>query len=239
MTAFDILEGVINDSGYVEDLQSQGTEEAEDRIENIEELYNAVRQFQEANEDSSLAGFLANASLASDLDNLQEGQKAVSLMTLHSAKGLEFPVVFLVGLEQGLFPHSRSLQDPKALEEERRLCYVGITRAQEQLFLSHARQRRLWGDREPAIPSQFLAELPEELIVTNAKKRPKNTPKLQVVAGGAGNWQVGDKIVHRSFGLGEITHVFGKGTKISLAIKFPDLGQKILDPQVTVLQKVE
>lgn len=238
MNAFDILEGIINDSGYVDDLQSQGTEEAEDRIENIEELYNAVRQFQEANEDTSLEGFLGNASLASDLDNLQEGQEAVSLMTLHSAKGLEFPVVFLVGLEQGLFPHSRTLQDPKALEEERRLCYVGITRAQEQLFLSHARQRRLWGDREPAIPSQFLAELPEELITSNVKKSQKAS-KLQVVSQGTGNWLVGDKVVHRSFGLGEVTHIFGKGTKISLAVKFPDLGQKILDPQITVLQKVK
>ena len=238
MTAFDLLEGLINDSGYVDDLQSQGTEEAENRIENIEELYNAVRQFQETNEDASLEGFLANASLASDLDNLQEGQKAVSLMTLHSAKGLEFPVVFLVGLEQGLFPHNRTLQDPKALEEERRLCYVGITRAQEQLFLTHARQRRLWGDREPAIPSQFLAELPEELITTNVKKSQK-TSKLQVVSGGAGDWHVGDKVVHRSFGLGEVTHIFGKGTKISLAVRFPNLGQKILDPQVTVLQKVK
>lgn len=238
MNAFDILEGIINDSGYVDDLQSQGTDEAEDRIENIEELYNAVRQFQEANEDSSLEGFLGNASLASDLDNLQEGQEAVSLMTLHSAKGLEFPVVFLVGLEQGLFPHSRTLQDPKALEEERRLCYVGITRAQEQLFLTHARQRRLWGDREPAIPSQFLAELPEELITSNVKKSQK-TSKLQVISGGGGEWKVGDKVVHRSFGLGEVTHIFGKGTKISLAVRFPDLGQKILDPQVTVLQKVK
>lgn len=238
MTAFDLLEGLINDSGYVDDLQSQGTEEAENRIENIEELYNAVRQFQETNEDASLEGFLANASLASDLDNLQEGQKAVSLMTLHSAKGLEFPVVFLVGLEQGLFPHNRTLQDPKALEEERRLCYVGITRAQEQLFLTHARQRRLWGDREPAIPSQFLAELPEELITSNIKKSQKNS-KLQVVSGGAGDWHVGDKVVHRSFGLGEVTHIFGKGTKISLAVRFPNLGQKILDPQVTVLQKVK
>ena len=238
MTAFDLLEGLINDSGYVDDLQSQGTEEAENRIENIEELYNAVRQFQETNEDASLEGFLANASLASDLDNLQEGQQAVSLMTLHSAKGLEFPVVFLVGLEQGLFPHNRTLQDPKALEEERRLCYVGITRAQEQLFLTHARQRRLWGDREPAIPSQFLAELPDELITTNVKKSQK-TSKLQVVSGGAGDWHVGDKVVHRSFGLGEVTHIFGKGTKISLAVRFPNLGQKILDPQVTVLQKVK
>ncbi len=238
MTAFDLLEGLINDSGYVDDLQSQGTEEAENRIENIEELYNAVRQFQETNEDASLEGFLANASLASDLDNLQEGQQAVSLMTLHSAKGLEFPVVFLVGLEQGLFPHNRTLQDPKALEEERRLCYVGITRAQEQLFLTHARQRRLWGDREPAIPSQFLAELPEELITSNIKKSQKAS-KLQVVSGGAGNWHVGDKVVHRSFGLGEVTHIFGKGTKISLAVRFPNLGQKILDPQVTTLQKVK
>ncbi|HBB30325.1 MAG TPA: DNA helicase PcrA, partial [Cyanobacteria bacterium UBA9273] len=161
-SATEILQGIMDESGYLDDLKKQGTEEAENRLENISELYNAVRQFQEENDETSLEGFLANASLASELDNLAEGQKAVSLMTLHSAKGLEFPVVFLVGLEEGLFPHNRSLNDPVALEEERRLCYVGITRAQEQLFLSHATERRLYGYREPAVRSRFLGELPQE-----------------------------------------------------------------------------
>jgi DNA helicase-2/ATP-dependent DNA helicase PcrA len=149
-------------------LKAEGTEEADDRIGNVQELYNAVLQFEEENEDPSLLAFLANASLASDLDNVDEGSNRVSLMTLHSSKGLEFPVVFLVGLEQGLFPNFRSLEDPAATEEERRLCYVGITRAKERLFISYARERRLYGHREPASPSLFLGELPTDYVTTNS-----------------------------------------------------------------------
>jgi DNA helicase-2/ATP-dependent DNA helicase PcrA len=132
-----------------------------------------VLQFEEQNEEPTLTSFLAKASLASDLDDLQEEDSRVSLMTLHSAKGLEFPVVFLVGMEQGLFPNFRSLDDPKAIEEERRLCYVGITRAQELLFLTHTRERRLWGGfREHCTPSLFLGELPTHLLAGSAKKTP-------------------------------------------------------------------
>ena len=163
-TAADLVQGIMKQSGYIEDLMNRCTEEAEERLENIQELYGAVSRFQEDNEDTSLEGFLANASLASDLDDLSEGQQAVTLMTLHAAKGLEFPVVFLVGLEQGLFPHIRSLPDPIALEEERRLCYVGITRAQEQLFLTYATERMIWGSLDRFQPSQFLSELPPDLI---------------------------------------------------------------------------
>ena len=166
-SAAEILQGIMENSGYLDDLKNQGTEEADNRLENIYELYNAVLQFQEDNEDNSLESFLGLASLASDLDDLKEGEQKVSLMTLHSAKGLEFPIVFLVGLEQGLFPHFRSLNDPVALEEERRLCYVGVTRAQEQLFLSHARERFFWGSRERKIASQFLSEIPKDLISSN------------------------------------------------------------------------
>ncbi|HEY9632303.1 MAG TPA: DNA helicase PcrA [Coleofasciculaceae cyanobacterium] len=259
LSAAEIVQGIVEESGYIEDLKKQGTDEAENRLENISELYNAVLQFQEENEDTSLEGFLANASLASDLDDLKEGQKAVSLMTLHAAKGLEFPVVFLVGLEQGLFPNYRSMDDPIALEEERRLCYVGITRAQEQLFLSHARERRLYGNREPAVRSQFLEELPKELIsstlvkvkanwqtpsadarnlatasLTEPKqqKSKRSTPQSQ-------DWRVGELLIHDAFGTGEVTHVFGSGNRISIAVKFPGLGQKILDPKRTSLQRVQ
>jgi DNA helicase II / ATP-dependent DNA helicase PcrA len=171
-------------------------------------------------------------------------------MTLHSSKGLEFPVVFLVGLEQGLFPNYRSINDPKALEEERRLCYVGITRAQERLYLSHARERRLYGSREPAIRSQFLEELPEELISTkhSSPNRQSFTTKSNGAAsqrtrtsnpGVTENWQIGDRVLHKTFGEGEITHVFGAGSKISVAIKFASLGQKIIDPKVAQLQRAE
>ncbi|MBH8578049.1 DNA helicase PcrA [Nostocaceae cyanobacterium CENA369] len=238
----ELLMGLLEESSYVQDLQNQGTDEAEDRIQNVQELYNATLQFQEENEDVSLTAFLQSAALSSDLDNLKEGQTAVSLMTLHASKGLEFPVVFLVGLEQGLFPNYRSMNDPAALEEERRLCYVGITRAQERLYLSFARERRLYGSREPALRSQFLDELPEELLTTKSKILQVYT-KIPATSNGkqntTQNWQVGDKVLHKTFGIGEITHVFGSGNKISVAIKFSSLGQKIIDPRVAQLQKIE
>lgn len=238
----EVLQGILEDSGYVQDLMNQGTDEATDRVQNVQELYNAALQFQEENEEVSLQDFLSSAALSSDLDNLKEGQTAVSLMTLHASKGLEFPVVFLVGLEQGLFPGYRSLGDPASLEEERRLCYVGITRAQERLFLSHARERRLYGSREPAMRSQFLDELPEELISTKRASRQSYTKTASTPNGKQDttqNWQVGDRVLHKTFGLGEITHVFGTGSKMSVAIKFASLGQKIVDPRVAQLQRVE
>ncbi|MEH2454393.1 DNA helicase PcrA [Nostoc sp.] len=238
----EVLQGILEDSGYVQDLMSQGTDEATDRVQNVQELYNAALQFQEENEEVSLQDFLSSAALSSDLDNLKEGQTAVSLMTLHASKGLEFPVVFLVGLEQGLFPGYRSLGDPASLEEERRLCYVGITRAQERLFLSHARERRLYGSREPAIRSQFLDELPEELLSTKHLSRQSYTKSAFTPSAkqdATQNWQVGERVLHKTFGLGEITHVFGTGNKMSVAIKFSSLGQKIVDPRVAQLQRVE
>lgn len=255
LSAAEIVKGIMEESGYVEDLKKQGTDEAENRLENVSELYNAVLQFQEENEDTSLEGFLANASLASDLDDLKDGQKSVSLMTLHSAKGLEFPVVFLVGLEQGLFPNYRSMDDPASLEEERRLCYVGITRAQEQLFLSHARERRLYGNREPAVRSQFLEELPKELVsstlvkvkrskvegledkLQSSTQTNRQTSKRSIKQ--SQEWTVGELLIHDTFGTGEVTHVFGSGNKISIAVKFSGIGQKILDPTRASLQRVQ
>lgn len=234
LPATEILNGILADSGYILDLQKQNTEEADTRLENLNELYNAIKQYQENNEDNSLEGFIANASLASDLDNLREGEEAVSLMTIHSAKGLEFTVVFLVGLEQGLFPHNRSLKDPLQLEEERRLCYVGVTRAKERLFLSYTRERNLWGRAEIAQPSQFLDELPEELITgRNAKTSKVKTTESKL------NWSVGDRLIHPSFGQGVITHIFGSGKKVTLAIKFSGIGQKIIDPKLAKLHPVD
>ncbi|MFH7028418.1 MAG: DNA helicase PcrA [Heteroscytonema crispum UTEX LB 1556] len=241
----EILQGLLEDSGYVKDLQNQATDEATDRIQNVQELYNAALQFQEENEDVTLQSFLQSTALSSDLDNLKEGQTAVSLMTLHASKGLEFPVVFLVGLEQGLLPNYRSMQDPASLEEERRLCYVGITRAKERLYLSHARERRLYGSREPAMRSQFLDEVPEELLATQHSRRQTYTkgsvaPRgKQNISNITENWQVGDRVLHKTFGLGEITHVFGTGNKMSVAVKFSSLGQKIIDPRVAQLQRID
>ncbi len=245
----EIVTGIIEDSGYVQELQTQGTDEALERVQNVQELVNATLQFQEENESPTLDAYLSSTALSSDLDNLQEGKEAVSLMTLHASKGLEFPVVFLVGLEAGLFPSYRSLNDPLAVEEERRLCYVGITRAQELLYLSHARERRLYGSREPAVRSQFIGELPPELLNSNLRMKAKTQstaktpPKSPKTIGNATNqvsaWRVGDRVIHRSFGVGQITHVFGTDIKQSVAIKFPNLGQKIIDPKIVGLQKIE
>ncbi|NJK68237.1 MAG: DNA helicase PcrA [Microcoleus sp. CSU_2_2] len=255
LPASQIVQGILKDSGYIEELKNQGTDEAQNRLENVVELYNAVLQFEEENEEPTLTGFLSKASLASDLDDLQEEDSRVSLMTLHSAKGLEFPVVFLVGMEQGLFPNFRSLDDPKAIEEERRLCYVGITRARELLFLTHTRERRLWGgSREHCIPSLFLGELPKHLLAGSAKKT--KTGKTNVAQEKASNstansrssqqensgqvmdWKAGDRVFHHAFGVGEITHVLGEGNKVNLAIKFSGLGRKIIDPRTAKLQRV-
>jgi DNA helicase II / ATP-dependent DNA helicase PcrA len=245
--AAEIIQGILEQSGYAQDLVMQGNDEADERLANVKELYNAAVQFGEENEDQALNTFLANAALASDADN-KDSTDTVTLMTLHSAKGLEFPIVFLVGLEQGLFPNFRSLDDPAALEEERRLCYVGITRAQERLFISHARERRLYGSRESAIASLFLSEIPRDLMQLNSplaipKHKPEmtetpKTPKSTMPNTHAQDWTVGDHLMHKGFGMGVITHIFGAGDKICLAVKFPGMGQKILDPKITALQRV-
>lgn len=242
----ELVQRVMEQSGYVAELIAEGTDEAEDRRRNLNELVNAALQYQEENEEGSLEDFLSGAALASDADSKDTEQNRVTLLTLHASKGLEFPVVYLVGLEQGLFPSYRSLEDPAALEEERRLCYVGITRAKERLFLSHASERRLWGGmREPAVPSVFLAELPEELVQGDiprsggaAIRRENRLDRLtrvdrddvqRTAAGGAGGapanavrrrapartWAVGDRLRHSAFGEGLVTHLFGSGEKIS------------------------
>lgn len=248
MPAAEMVQGMLKDSGYVQHLQSQGTEEADNRIENLEELYNAVVQFQEENETERLEDFLENAALASSLDDQPEETEAVSLMTLHAAKGLEFPVVFMVGMEQGLFPSSRSLNDPASVEEERRLCYVGITRAQEQLFMSHARTRRLWGASEGCAPSQFLNELPEDLVVrsgeydyrSDRKKRREVLPVKEPTPKELTDWKKGDRVLHDQYGEGTVTHVFGTKKKVHLGILFLDLdSSKIMDAKLPLLHKLD
>lgn len=268
----EMVQLVMEQSGYLAELIAAGTDEAEDRRRNLNELVNAALQYQEEADDGSLEDFLASAALASDADSKDVEQDKVTLMTLHASKGLEFPVVFLVGLEQGLFPSYRSLEDPAAMEEERRLCYVGITRAKERLFLSHASERRLWGGlREPAVPSIFLSELPEEYVQGDLPRsggaairrenrlerltrvdrdasarvagggeagRPANAVRRTTsrAAGSGKAWAVGDRLLHSSFGLGTVTHLFGSGEKISIAVKFEGLPPKILDPRLAPIE---
>ncbi len=239
LSAAEILNQVMERSGYLDDLRSKKTDEAEGRIENIMELFGAVNQFQEETDETSLEAYLGNTSLASDLDNLGREQKRVSLMTLHSAKGLEFPTVFLVGMEQGLLPYNRSLNDPIALEEERRLCYVGVTRAQELLYLTYAKERNVWGYREAKNPSQFLTEMPKELFKGNLNRRNISTNKSRPTNTNAENWSVGDRLLHAVFGEGEVNRVLGSGQKITLAVKFTGLGLKIINPQMATIERLK
>ncbi len=248
LPASEIVQGILDESGYVEDLKSKKTDEAEDRLENVKELLNAVTQYEEENTEVKLQDFLSNAALSSDLDDVKEGDERVALMTLHAAKGLEFPVVFLVGMEQGILPHFRCLDDPASLEEERRLCYVGITRAQERLILSYAIERRTWGNRQTAIPSLFLGELPKEYLSGSlAKKRAGSTAsftqsrsaKSTMANQKSVDWKVGDKVSHQHFGVGQVSLVSGSGEKMFIAVKFAKVGQKIIDPKIAPVQKVE
>ena len=156
---------VLDRSGYLKDLRDEHSEEAEGRIENLAELVSAAREYESRTPEPSLAGFVDQLSLLSDADE-ESGAKnpLVLMMTLHSAKGLEFPTVIIGGLEEGLFPHSRSVDDDAELEEERRLCYVGLTRAQKQVVLTSAARRRVFGDYQSTEPSRFIDEIPAELV---------------------------------------------------------------------------
>jgi len=248
-TAPEIIQGILTQSGYRRELELEGTDEANERLQNLQELVNAAIQYGEENEDTSLIGFLSNASLASDLDQLEQGPDKVTLMTLHASKGLEFPVVFMVGLEQGLFPNFRSLNDPVALEEERRLCYVGITRAKERLFLTHATSRRLYGNqREPAMASMFLEELPPEVVQADragswslpSNPRQATHPRSPKPSSPRRTWSVGDRCLHRKFGVGQITHIFGQAPRIHLGIRFENHPTtKMIDPQLVELTPLE
>ncbi len=161
-----ILKALMSQSGYLDMLKSERSEEALSRLENLQEFTNVTSEYDATSEDPSLGGFLESVSLVADVDNLSEGGDAVTLMTLHSAKGLEFPVVYLVGLEEGVFPHSRSLTSDSELEEERRLCYVGMTRAREELHLVYAHRRSLYGQPNFNRRSRFLDDIPNEIIDT-------------------------------------------------------------------------
>ncbi len=263
-----LLQLILEKSGYLSDLLASGTEESEDRRNNLQELINAATQYEEETESGDVEGFLSTAALTTDNDTKKNNPNSVTLMTLHNSKGLEFQNVFITGLEQGLFPSHRSIDTPSLLEEERRLCYVGITRAKERVFLSHARERRLWGGmREATIPSIFLSEIPEDLIdgelpqtggasirrdwhLDRLTRVDRNNPdeyvnkpinavrKLYSGPSKGKSWIVGDKLIHSKFGKGEIIHIFGSGEKISLAVKFGDKGSKILDPRLAPIRYV-
>jgi DNA helicase-2/ATP-dependent DNA helicase PcrA len=236
---------VIEDSGYRAALEGERSIEALGRLENLRELESVANEFEESSQGSvigedayddldnlqRLGLFLEQTSLVADIDEYDEGAGAVTLMTLHTAKGLEFPVVFLVGLEDGIFPHMRSLGEPAEMEEERRLAYVGITRAQQRLFLTSSWSRTLWGSTNYNPASRFLKEIPDHLV-EKAKKRSRRAASEQ--AGGhrstvgATDIVPGDRVRHDKWGLGTVREVVGSGERAEAVVMFDTEGKKRL-----------
>jgi DNA helicase-2/ATP-dependent DNA helicase PcrA len=223
LTVPELLERVLEKSGYLESLEAERTVEAAGRIENLLELVGVAREYQAQAEEPTLSEFLQQISLYSDQDDLSEERSLVSLMTLHNAKGLEFRAVFLIGMEEGVFPHSRSIEE-QGLEEERRLAYVGLTRAKERLTLTHASSRSLWGARGFNLPSRFLDELPQDEIERD-RLRPASwsgygAPTV-AVRRGVPALATGDSVRHSTLGEGVVTRMDADGT---VTVRFADDG---------------
>ncbi len=243
----DLLVAVMEDSGYVRELQAEETHDARARIENLQELVGVAREYEGTDAEPSLMGFLANISLISDLDSLDPDSSYVTLMTMHGAKGLEFPHVFLTGLEEGVFPHSRALTDMPELEEERRLAYVGVTRAMDRLFLSYAQRRAIFGNTYAYPKSRFLEEMPglEFLESTSVQlPRPSGGRWREVAiheSAGAGmsmDLKDGDRVRHPKWGEGTIRDIAGAGGDGLVTIDFPNVGQKMLMLKYAPLEKI-
>jgi len=216
-----LLEEVWEKTGYMAELQAQKSLEAESRVENLRELHGVVADFKNEYGTASLEDFLERVALVSDTDGLDPEAGYVSLMTLHNAKGLEFPVVFIVGLEEGVFPHMRSMESLDELEEERRLCYVGMTRAREILYVTHAETRSLWGGISANPISRFLREVPNELVdavefETQEVARRDEYPALEP----------GDKVVHAKWGTGTVISLVELDNDCEVTVDFPTVGRK-------------
>jgi len=239
----DLIQLTWERSGYMAELESERSIEALGRVENLKELAGVAGEFEERVPDGSLEDFLAQTSLVSEQDEYDEEESAVTLMTLHNAKGLEFPVVFMVGMEEGVFPHMRSLTEPEELEEERRLAYVGITRAKKNLYLTHSWSRSLWGGVNFNPPSRFLKEIPTELtrrvgeqtVRRSDKSRgysqrqvPTSTARYPDLERATAGWRVGQEVAHSRWGSGIITSLSGHGEKAEATIWFSDTGEKRL-----------
>ena len=218
LSAKELTRAVIETTGYLSELASEETVEAESRIENVKELVSAVGEFEEQSEDKTIEAFLEQVSLITDIDTWNEENDRVTLMTLHLAKGLEFPVVFVTGLEEGLFPHADALYNQAEMEEERRLCYVGMTRAKERLYLTSANQRRLYGQWRWNEPSRFVVEaglLGEKESFAEREMQSSLFSQAQADA-----WQVGARVRHEEFGLGRILERSGSGDDTKIIVLF-------------------
>jgi DNA helicase-2/ATP-dependent DNA helicase PcrA len=253
--AAELAEAVLDRTGYQESLESSSDLQDVSRVENLKELVSVAREFDGAHEDGTLAEFLEQVSLVADADQIPDGEEhggLVTMMTLHTAKGLEFPVVFLTGMEEEVFPHQRSLTNAKELEEERRLAYVGITRAEQRLYLTRALTRNWWGRPSFHKQSRFLAEIPASLIEWRRDAEAATraaTPAQERMASRAGtrspgNRQVpslapGEMVTHDKFGLGTVVSTEGYGDQAEAKIDFgADYGVKHLVLRYAPLEKL-
>lgn len=253
-SVLDILEAILDRTGYLAQLEESTDPQDQARAENIGELLSVAKDFQDTNPTGTVEDFLEQVALVNDVDSFEQEESKVTLMTLHAAKGLEFPIVFLGGLEEGLFPHSRTLMNPEEIEEERRLAYVGITRAEKELYISNATTRTVFGRTSSYLPSRFIDEIPAELVDgLRAKRRipddikptvprhmsvasrPVTKPIIrnEVIA----DWKVGDTAIHSKWGNGKVVNVSGEGAGMKLTIEFPTQGVRVVMAKFAPVKK--
>lgn len=255
-----LMEEVLKRTGYGAMLEAEAAKDpqGQSRKENVGEFLSVAKDYVDSNPDGNLQDFLENVALVSDVDEFEEEESKVTLMTLHAAKGLEFPIVFLVGMDEGLFPHSRTLLDESQIEEERRLAYVGITRAERQLYVTNASTRTMYGRISAYLPSRFLDEIPQDLV-EDYKRRSSmpdrsqgqvpsqqrlsilskpiatNLPKKRPVDS---SWKAGDKVRHKLWGVGTVLEVIGSGENMQLRLQFPTKGTRQVVVKFAPLEKV-
>jgi DNA helicase-2/ATP-dependent DNA helicase PcrA len=253
---------LLDRSGYLRDLREERSEEADGRIENLMELVSAAREYETTEPEPGLPAFVDRLALLSDVDKPEGSRTAQALlMTMHSAKGLEFPVVVIAGLEEGLFPHSRALEDEAELEEERRLCYVGITRARRELYLTSAARRRVFGEYQSTEPSRFLDEIPPQLVRheesrgeagrsasrgwgyapnpyrrTTAKPAGRHFAPEDEDQSGRGGLKSGARVRHPMFGVGTVMSIEELDDDMKLVVRFASVGQKTLRAKYAKLE---
>ena len=253
-SVLDILEAILDRTGYLTQLEESTDPQDQARAENIGELLSVAKDFQDTNPTGTVEDFLEQVALVNDVDSFEQEESKVTLMTLHAAKGLEFPIVFLGGLEEGLFPHSRTLMNPEEIEEERRLAYVGITRAEKELYISNATTRTVFGRTSSYLPSRFIDEIPPELVDSLRAKRkipddikptvprhmsvasrPVTKPIIrnEVIA----DWKVGDTAIHSKWGNGKVVNVSGEGAGMKLTIEFPTQGVRVVMAKFAPVKK--
>jgi DNA helicase-2/ATP-dependent DNA helicase PcrA len=229
------IDHILNSSGLLVHFNKEKGEKAQSRIENLEELVTAARYFEyeEEEELDMLSAFLSHAALEAGEGQGEAGDDCVQMMTLHSAKGLEFPLVFLSGVEEGLFPHQRSIEESGRLEEERRLCYVGITRAMRELYITHAETRRLYGSETYPRPSRFISEIPKELLMEVRIRNTVTQPAFAAdnhsdkIVMGSG-FRLGQRVGHTKFGEGIVLNQEGSGNSARVQVNFQNHGDKWL-----------